>query len=46
MFTTKFKAIACLSFFVLVLMAPLVLAQSVGTSGGIFGNFEDNAACH
>jgi hypothetical protein len=35
MFSTKFKAIACVSFFVLVLLTPLVLAQSAGTSGGV-----------
>ena len=32
MFTPKFKAIACLSFFVLVLLTPLVHAQSAWTS--------------
>src|SRR5271166_2858891 len=32
MVTGKFKAIACLSFFVLLLLTPLVLAQAAGTS--------------
>jgi len=35
MFSTKFKAITCVSFFVLVLLTPLVLAQYAGTSGGV-----------
>jgi hypothetical protein len=35
MFATKFKAIACLSFFVLVLLTPLVHAQSEWTSGSV-----------